>query len=175
MHDVQATLAHLTPAQQTALKRHVGKRLSEANAEALQAFYLVVPREIAQTWREERLFAVLCMACLWTEEAHRDPKPLAICLRQVAQTESANHRFRAVLDTRWEEDGYLLAKFARLVRWVRSTSEWLYPDFDALFADLLYWNGDERRVQRKWAQQYFGEAESNEAGTNDAEIGEEEE
>lgn len=83
---------------------------------------------------------------------------MADLLRRLAKrqaTEGMDARIRSLLDTRWEEDGYLSAKLCRLARMLRSDNRQVMPDIDALLTDVLYWNGDRRAVQLRWAQQYF--------------------
>lgn len=146
----------LSVGQQAALRREAGKCLRDADAQALQAFYTALPRGVP-TWDHEQYYAVMCMLCLWKSEDRVNPRPFAECLGIMRKTDSADGRFRALLDTPWQYDeGYLISKLTRFARQIRSYELRLYPDFERLLDDLLKWNAPKRSVQRRWMEQYIG-------------------
>jgi len=154
-----SNVSRLSVGQQAALKREAGHCLREADTQALQAFFSALPPGVP-AYDQERYFAVLCFVCLWKEESRFNPKPLAECLRILKKdgSNSADGRFRALLDTPWQNDeGYLLAKLSRLVRQIRNANIPLYPDFEQLLDDLLHWNAESRYVQRRWMEQYVNQ------------------
>jgi CRISPR system Cascade subunit CasB len=167
-------LETLSDGQRASLKRCAGRLLREADARALSAFYSVLSRK-ESTWREELIFAALCMACLWRREDVQAPKPFISCLLNVAsgeQSESLDNRLRELLDTAYHETDFLSIKLYRLVRRLRAEGE--RPDFDALTGDLLRWNHPDKYIQLKWAREYFGRGtketteETDEEESNDA-------
>lgn len=155
--DLIATLKKLSAGERAALRREAGKRLSDASGRALAAFYCVIPSGLSSR-KQECWFCVLTIACLWNVDEAKEGGNMADLLRRLAKrqaTEGMDARIRSLLDTRWEEDGYLSAKLCRLARMLRSDNRQVMPDIDALLTDVLYWNGDRRAVQLRWAQQYF--------------------
>lgn len=147
----------LSIGQLAALRREAGKRLSEADASALQAFYTAMPYGTPD-YSQERMYAVMCIMCLWKPEERKTPMPFAKCLGNIRQTDSADGRLCALLDTDYQDDdGFLIGKLARLAKQIHASEKRLYPDFEMLYDDLLYWNSSYRGVQRKWMAQYVGE------------------
>ena len=53
-----------------------------------------------------------------------------------------------MLDTRWDESGYLLAQISRMVKLLKSKGYVI--DSYSLYADLMNWDRDRRTVQKKW-------------------------
>lgn len=148
----------LSTGDRAALRRLAGCCLRQADAGALRAFYSALPAGTAP-WEQERCFAVMCLMCLWKPEECRAAKPVPECLAVINRQRSTNGmdgRFRALLDTPWNDDeGYLAAKLARIVRQIRAAGLSLYPDFEQLFTDLMNWNNDANYVQRRWMEQYL--------------------
>lgn len=139
-----------------ALKRSAGTMLNEADGKAIAALYRCMPDSIPY-WQEERWFAAACMKCMWEpSEAEGEPmeKVLADLLAHEELSDSMAHRIEALLDTDWDEDGFLLTKLCRMVKLIRQKTT-VQIDFAALLEDLLYWNQDNQSVQRKWAHTIF--------------------
>lgn len=140
-----------------ALKRSAGILLADADGKAITAFYRCLPCGVPQ-WQEDRWFAAACLRCLWDAEADGGEAFESIVgrmLREQTLSDSTMHRVEVLLDTAWDDDGYMLTKLARLVKLVRQKSERLPVDFAALLEDLVYWNGENQSVQRKWARSIF--------------------
>ena len=70
-------------------------------------------------------------------------------------SESTGHRAEVLLDTAWDEDGYMLTKLTRLVKLIRQKSDGEPVDFEVLLEDLIGWNSEKQYVQRKWARAIF--------------------
>ena len=153
-------LNNLPTGQRAALKRSVGTMFSRADAKALGAFYRALPQGIPQG-EEPKWFAAACFACLWdpTEEAGEPMEQrLAELTRSDVLSESMQHRVEALLDMDWDSDGYFLTKLSRMVKMLRQkTTE--PPNVSALLEDMLNWNNENQKVQRKWAHAVFGIAE----------------
>ncbi len=150
----------LSTGNRVALKRSVGVMLSEADGKAIAAFYRCVTPAIPQ-WQEDRWFAAACIKCLWDPtEGSGEPVEniLAKLLRSAELSGSIEHRVEGLLDTAWEQDGYMLTKLCRLMKMLRQkTSSEL--DFAGLLKDLIYWNNENQSVQRKWAHAIFSTTE----------------
>lgn len=163
-------LKDLSSGERAALKRCAGKCLREADAGALQAFFTVYEGRIP-SFAQERYFAVACLACLWKEEERVAPRPLPYCLQIVNRnrdSEGMDHRFRALLDTAWnDEEGFLITKLTRLVKQVKAAGLGISPDFEQLLTDLLAWNHDSRYVQRRWMEQYLTYSEEEKTETEE--------
>lgn len=139
--------------ERAALKRSAGSMLSDADGRAISAFYRCLPAGVPQ-WQEDRWFAAACLRCLWDAEAEGGEAFESIVGRMITAeklSDSTKHRVEALLDTAWDEDGYMLTKLTRLVKLIRQKSDRVPIDFSALLEDLVYWNAENQSVQRKWA------------------------
>ena len=83
-----------------------------------------------------------------------------ILARLKNDSDSMEHRLAALLDLRWEQDGYLLIKLSRIIKMVRQKDYCV--DCASLLEDLLFWNADTQFVQRKWARVMYKIADSRE-------------
>ena len=157
-------LNSLNPGERAALRRETGTMLRQADGTATTVFYRCLPVSV-ETWQEDRWFAVACQRCLWDagEEAGRPfEQIIADLIRSGELSDSTKHRIELLLDTRWDTDGYMLTKLARLLVLVRQKSNRVQIDFAALLDDLLSWNSDKQFVQRKWAKTIFSTDNPNE-------------
>ena len=150
-------LNSLGTGERAALRREAGVMLRQADGPAITVFYSCLPAAV-QTWQEDRWFAVACLSCLW-DAGIEGGKPfeqvIADLLRSGELSDSTKHRVELLLDTEWDEDGYMLTKLVRLLKLVRQKSDRTQLDFAALLDDLLGWNNDKQYVQRKWAKAIF--------------------
>ena len=140
-----------------ALKRTAGIMLAEADGKAVAAFYRCLPFGIPQ-WQEERWFAVACLRCHWdaeTDGGEPFEKVVGRMLKDEKVSDSIGHRVEVLLDTAWDEDGYMLTKLTRLMKLIRQKSDRESVDFEALLEDLIGWNSEKQYVQRKWARSIF--------------------
>lgn len=150
-------LKSLGNGDRAALKRAVGTMLSDADGKAVAAFYRCLPYGTTQ-WQEDRWFAVACLRCLWdaeTEGGEPFEKLVGRMIQNEELSDSTGHRAEVLLDTAWDEDGYMLTKLSRLVKLIRQKSDRAPMDFAALLEDLIYWNAENQSVQRKWARAIF--------------------
>lgn len=150
----------LGPGSRVALKRSAGIMLSQADAKAIAAFYRCISPAVPQ-WQEDRWFAVACIKCLW-EPAVGPGEPvedaLAKLTRSAELSDSMQHRIEGLLDTAWDQDGYMLTKLCRLMKMLRQKNL-VELDFSALLGDMIYWNNENQSVQRKWARAIFSDAD----------------
>lgn len=150
--DFMKRLDTLSTGERAVLKRSVGKMLREADARAVAAFYRCYP--VSES--EERWFAAACMHCLGNDEG-KTAKPLQDILsdlrKEEALSDSMQNRLTGLLDLKWDRDGYLLTKLARMVKMVKAKG--YVVDCGALLQDLLDWNNESQYVQRKWARSFY--------------------
>lgn len=150
-------IGKLSTGERAALRREAGNLLRQADGKAITTFYSCLPGAV-DTWQEDRWFAVSCLRCLWDAD-ERTGIPLeqvtADLLQSGELSDSTKHRVELLLDTAWDNDGYLLTKLARLVKLIRQKSDRTRIDFAALLDDLLRWNLESQSVQRKWARTIF--------------------
>lgn len=151
----------LSDGERAVLRRAAGQPLSRADGRALQALFRVMPRDIAFRKNNNEYaqwFAAITIACLWRLDEVRSNDSFARLLRNYAivhESVSMDSRMRAVLDARWEDDGYLAGKLARLARMLRAEDRQRMPDIGQLLDDLQKWNWDNRSVQLRWAREYY--------------------
>lgn len=156
-HSFLNRLKVLGTGDRAALKRSAGIMLSDADGKAVAAFYRCLPFGIPQR-QEDRWFAVACLRCLWDadmEGGESVEQIIGQLIRDEKLSDSTLHRVEVLLDTDWDEDGYMLTKLARLVKLIRQKSEREPVDFAAMLEDLIYWNAENQSVQRKWARSIF--------------------
>lgn len=155
-----ANLNRLPTGQRVALKRSAGTMLFQADAKALAAFYRALPPGVPQN-QEPQWFAAACFACLW-DPAEGVGKPmeqlLAEQIRSDVLSESTQHRVEVLMDMDWNPDGYFLTKLSRIVKMLKQKAT--EPiNATALLEDLLNWNNENQKVQRKWASAIFSPKE----------------
>ena len=142
--------------ERAALKRSAGTMVQSADGKALKAFYRCMPS--AGGRNEDKWFAIACLRCLWEageEKGEPFESMVSSLIRRDELSESTSHRVSTLMDTRWDQDGFMLSKLSRLVKMLRQKSGEM-PDFPGLLEDLAYWNSDTQSVQRKWARTMFG-------------------
>ena len=151
MEEFFERLQKCTTGERATLRRNCGKLLKDADGQAVVVFYRCLPRDIPQ-WQENQWFAAGCFSCLWDADQKGDPLEV-IFSRLKDDSDSMEHRLAALLDLKWDKDGYLLAKLCRMIKMVKSKGETV--DCERLLQDLIYWNSDNQSVQRKWAKAMY--------------------
>lgn len=137
------------------LKRSCGSMLSEADGQTLTVFYRLLPGSV-KPYEEDLWFLALCVHCLWGEEDNEKRRPMekqisAMKYREEL-TDSFDHRFTVLLDTPWNDDGYLNQKLTRMAKLLKQKG---YPvDGAELLDALLHWNAPDRYIQKKWVRAY---------------------
>lgn len=102
-------------------------------------------------WRREAHYLVAALYALKDGE-HQPGRTLAQALRQAKESrnsESLEKRFLALLDADRDQIAYRLRQAVGLVEGGL--------DFAQLLDDLLFWFHPERRVQARWAREFYGE------------------
>ena len=138
-----------------ALKRNAGLRLCDADRHAMTAFYRIYGGGLVSIDKEDLCFLAVCVSCLWKPEDWKRGTPLVEGAKKFLDPESREtfgKRLQALMDLPWDEDGYLAGKLCRLLKFCRAKG--MVVNGKDLLKDLLWWNEDDRRVQRKWAREF---------------------
>ena len=100
----------------------------------------------------------MCLRCLWDadmEGGEPFEQIIGRLIREEKLSDSTLHRAEVLLDTAWDEDGYMLTKLTRMVKLIRQKSDRTAVNFSAMLDDLIRWNNENQYVQRKWARAIF--------------------
>lgn len=162
-------LNRLGSGDRAALRRSAGDMLEHADGRALTVFYRCLPNNIP-AYQEGKWFAVACLRCLWDagdEGSKSLPELLCNMRSQELLSDSVVHRVEILMDTPWDQDGYMLKKLYRLIVLVRQKNGAILS-FQELLADLLGWNWENQQIQRKWARTIFGTKLTVKGEENDA-------
>lgn len=143
------------------LRRALGKAPGES-IEAYPIVYRALGGADLPPWAEEPYFIVAPLFALypeggWPGEAKPgQPRNLGVSFARLAQSVdsgSIEKRFQALLDSRRRELPERLRHAVSLLRAHEAPIDWLQ-----LLRDLRAWDADDRRVQRRWARAYWGDA-----------------
>lgn len=145
------SLERCSNAERAVLRKNCGKKIGEADGQAMVIFYRCLPYDVPR-WQEDRWFAAACFSCLWKPEARK--QPIESVLAQLKQLSgSMEHRLAGLLDLPWDQDCFLLGKLAGTLKLAKSKG--LAADCEKLLEDLLCWNSGSQSVQRKWAKAMY--------------------
>ncbi|MDI6705223.1 MAG: type I-E CRISPR-associated protein Cse2/CasB [Bacillota bacterium] len=162
-------LDRLTTGERATLKRSIGLLMKDAKGAALAAFFRIAPTKETE-WaiqHEEKMFLFATLRAF-----HRYPSKNEKCfgstLRQLKNSDSFDKKVYALLDSSISlDDGELSYRMALLVRMADSAGVSIH--WGKLLNDLLYWDHEDRFVQRNWARSYFLAEETNKRGGRDDE------
>ena len=116
-----------------------------------KAMPYVEPFVREEGWKREAHYLVAALYALKDGE-HQKGRTLARSLREKAQgSDSVEKRFLALLDADRDQIAFRLRQAVGLVEGGL--------DFAQLLDDLLRWFGPERRVQARWAKEFYGVSE----------------
>jgi len=105
-------------------------------------------------WKREAHYLVAALYAL-KDGAHQEGRTLARALREKArESDSVEKRFLALLDADRDQIAFRLRQAVALVEGGL--------DFARLLDDLLGWFSPERRVQARWAREFYGTEASEE-------------
>ena len=153
MADEKWNLEVLSPGERSILKRSAGTRMGN-DLRAMEIYFKVVNSSPKGREREEKLFACLCMECLWREEDHPQEIPFEELLKKMYQDEKTSSSMKTriinLLDIPWGDDGFLLGKICSFVKKIKSSDSMVKPDFMKLYEDLCQWNHPAHYIQRRW-------------------------
>lgn len=140
------------------LRRSIGNPFG-ANVAAAAAFYKAICFSPSSKRERDIWFACMCMESLWRPGEARIRRPFTNILHQMYfdandnGNDSMKHRIRGLMDTPYDERGFLIGKFANFVRQWKAKNPSIIPDFNALAYDLLQWN--KNGVREYWINQIF--------------------
>ena len=156
--DFFTNLEKMTVGERTSLKRSIGLAFNQSSAKAWAAFYKAAP--VYRPWEEDPYFFAACAFCFFSDSEGKT-RPLVDCLRSMSvESTGIKSRLLALLDTPWDNSGFLLSKLGRILRMVHQKGYRI--DVDGLLQDLLGWSHDSRFVQTRWARTFFGLHDENE-------------
>lgn len=140
----------LSKGERTQLKRNAGRLLDEVDARTLSTFFKVLPS--GQKSMLDRWLSAACIHCLWDNSTHRVSPEHAIgdLVRKKALTESYLGRVYALMDTEWDRDGFMIDKYLKLMKMLKSKGYSIDGRF--VLEDLITWNSDYRIAQKRWAK-----------------------
>ena len=144
-------LSRIPTGDRASLRRACGELLRQADGQAVVAFYRCLPAEVPH-WQEDCWFADACFSCLWDADQQGESFEKVLS-RLKDDSDSMSHRLAALLDLKWDEDGYLLQKLCRIMKMARSKG--MAVDCKSLLNDFIYWNSSNQIVQRKWARAMY--------------------
>lgn len=155
-------LRQLKPGPLAMLRRSAGNVIAEAPALTLMVFYQVLPFELRGSYSEEIYFLV---ATLLPLNKHYLTGDFGVTMKRVRSTSSpsVDRRMAILLDSEFDKidgfrDGggemaYRLRQCVRMADGKKIGVDWLQ-----LLLDLYWWSHPEKRIRKKWAASYFGDA-----------------
>lgn len=143
-------LGRLEPGERARLKRNAGCQLAEAR-NATTLFYQILPLGVP-VFSEEMYFLT---ATLFTLAESEGMGNLGDALRRARKDnqndKGLDRRIEVLLDANQEQLPFRLRQVIHFLQSNRVKVNW-----GQLLADLLQWDREDRRIQRKWARSYFG-------------------
>ncbi|MEZ4714431.1 MAG: type I-E CRISPR-associated protein Cse2/CasB [Caldilineaceae bacterium] len=143
------SLGNLDAGERAQLKRNAGKRLTEARH--IGTFYRVLPHGTPR-YQEEFFFLVATLYPLADGGAQGNFGTSLRRARDGQNDNGLNRRIEVLLDADQTQLPFRLRQAVRLLYSKRVNIDWVQ-----LTKDLIFWNGEERRVQQAWARAYFVE------------------
>lgn len=149
----------LSQADRVVLKRNCGMLLKDADAKAIMIFYRELNKVHISNKREERLFPIACMRCMWDKDEIKGrvislPQALRQCIRDQKKGSGIEKRLVKLLDQEWDQDGLLCLNIWRMVSWIKK--ERFLIDMVSLGQDFYNWNTENKCVQKDWLKICYG-------------------
>lgn len=149
---------HLSENERILFRKSFGKRLNDMSAVVLVKFYDILPVEIKESEEEKWVFTA-CVHCIIDSEDNNGValdeaiwKYRTISTSEGSFTDSFEKRVIAIMDMKWDEQGMLLVKMAKLIKFLKTKG--IAVDGKKLLTDILYWNYEDKRIQKRWAKTY---------------------
>lgn len=144
----------LSTGERVQLKRACGQMPQDADSSTMMILYKVLPGEVKDFQCSRWLFAA-CVHAMWGKEDNAKRVSLTRALADYKiksdVSESFDRKISGILDTRWEDDGFLAGKLLNLVKMMKQKGYVI--DGYELLTDLISWNSDKNIIQRKWARE----------------------
>lgn len=144
----------LSTGDRVQLKRACGQMPQDADSSVMMILYKLLPGEVNE-WQHSRWLFAACVHAMWSKEDTGKrislPRALADYRMKNDVTDSFDRKISGILDTRWEEDGFLAGKLLNLVKMMKQKG-YVIDGYD-LLTDLIGWNSDKNFIQIKWARE----------------------
>ncbi len=146
-------LKGLEKRQDRAALAHLRRGLGKPPKTAMEMFpYLgrFLSHDTKQNY-ENTVFIVAALFAYYPDAKHTKGN-LGASLRELSEkSDSIEKRFVALLNAETEDLPYYLRQIIGLLK-----SNDVAVNWERLFKDVQYWNSDQRFVQQKWAEQFWG-------------------
>lgn len=146
-------LKNLEKRQDRAALAHLRRGLGKPPKTAMEMFpYLgqFLSHDTKQNY-ENTVFIVAALFAYYSDAKHTKGN-LGASLRELSEkSDSIEKRFVALLNAEAEDLPYYLRQIIGLLK-----SNDVAVNWERLFKDVQYWNSDQRFVQQKWAEQFWG-------------------
>lgn len=149
----------LSDENRIALRRSCGKMINELDAYTLSMFYRYIPDFVVNNSLNKWLLAT-CIHCLWNNNEKSQGEVDRLSVEEALKfyraennsniSESFEKRIHNLLDTPWDEYGFMADKYLKIVKMLRQKGYAI--DGRCILEDLLFWDSDSRIVQRRWAK-----------------------
>lgn len=110
-------------------------------------------------WQQEIWILVACLSVYYPQNLNREnPQNFGYSCRGLANatnSEGADRRFRALLDTALED---MRSPLTSLVRQIKSKE--IRLDYPQLLSDLCQWDHPDQYIQDRWARTFWGASSS---------------
>ncbi len=147
------------PPKDSAALAHLRRGLGRKPGAAME-MYPYVGRFLTHETKQSYESAVFIVAALFAfyPDAKNASGNLGASLRQLKdKSDSIEKRFVALLNAEADELPYHLRQMIGLLK---SGEKPIPVNWEQLFKDIQHWNNDQRFVQRKWAEQFWGNFKS---------------
>ncbi len=156
-------LSGLSRGDKAILRRNAGNTLGESRG-AMPTFYRVLPHGVAGGYNEEIYFLVATLYALNEYRRSGNFGETMLAVRK-KRSENIDNRMSVLLDSDFDKiDGYqpgggeLAYRLRQCVKLAESEEEGI--DWVQLINDLEFWTRPSKRVQKRWADSYFGHVPS---------------
>lgn len=154
----------LSKDKRIAFKRCCGKNVSDIDAGLLVTLFGILPNGVEE-WEYNKWLFATCIHCLWDANlGNRIGVSEAIARLKNsdsnALSESFEKRILALMDTEWDECGFMSDKYLNLVRMLKQKGYVI--DGAEVLDDVIKWNSNTRTIQKKWAKKLTGYVEKEE-------------
>lgn len=156
-------LSGLSRGEKATLRRNAGNTIGESRG-AMPTFYRVLPPGVAGGHNEEIYFLVATLYAMNEYKGSGNFGETMLAVRKKG-SESIDNRMSVLLDSDFDKiDGYqpgggeLAYRMRQCIKLAESKEEGI--DWVRLINDLEFWTHPSKKVQKRWADSYFGYAHS---------------
>lgn len=134
------------------LRRSAGLVLKDVGTSEMSLFFSAKPPDDIS---KDKCFLCACLQCFYEQDELSKAVKLQDAVGMLSSEERDNfiRRVLSVLDIDWDGDGYLAGKICKLVRFCRQKG--IVINCGSLLCDLVFWDNDNRSVQKKWVSAMY--------------------